>query len=195
MAITEQMLHELEDFARSHMVPDILHGWPHITRVLHYAGQINLEVNGEWDIIKSAVLLHDIGHNIRTEEHNYAGARLAGEFLESKKVPPRIIGHIKECIITHSRQFSREKPQSREARVLYDADGMDLFGPIGLMRALLSCGLKGKGFDCMIKKLKWRLSERENFFSQKARLYAREHSAIIEDYLEQLKKQLREMER
>lgn len=193
MQIPKKRWNELEDFAHSHMAPDILHGWPHIERVLFYAGQINREMKGEWEIIKSAVLLHDTGHKIQREKHNYLSAQLAEDFLKSIEIPGETIAHIKECIITHSRQFSHQLPQSKEAQVVYDADGMDLFGPVGLMRALLSCGLRGKGFDCMMKKLQWRLSEKENFYSQKARLFVQENSCIIEQYLDQLKKQLQQI--
>ncbi|MBN2442176.1 MAG: HD domain-containing protein [Spirochaetales bacterium] len=182
---------EILDFARTHMVEDILHGWPHVERVLHYAELINEEMKGNWQIIKYAALLHDIGHKEQTENHNYLGAGLAEIFLKSKEIDERLINHIKECIITHSRQFSQLPPRTIEAQVLYDADGMDLFGPIGLMRGLLSCGLRGKGFDCMIKKLQWRIGEKENFFSTTALRFVRNNSVIIENYLDQLENQLK----
>jgi HD superfamily phosphodiesterase len=192
--ILQQRWNELEEFAHSHMPPDILHGWPHVKRVLYYAGCVNNEIQGNWDIIRSACLLHDIGHSIQRENHHEISARIAGDFLVSIGIPGNTGEHIQACILTHSRQYSREVPHSIEAQVVFDADGMDLFGPIGLMRALLACGLRGKGFDCMIKKLTWRLGERENFYSKTALDFAQGNGDIIEQYLAQLQKQLRQME-
>ena len=77
------------------------------------------------------------------------------------------------------------------AKIVYDADGMDLFGPIGLMRALLSCALRNKEFDCIIKKLEWRISEIDNFYSEFAKIYVKNNCEIIENYLKDLKNQIK----
>jgi hypothetical protein len=79
--------------------------------------------------------------------------------------------------------------------VVFDADGMDLFGPIGLLRALLSCGLSGKGFPCMIKKIRWRLGQKDNFYSNTARQFACNNAALIETYLDSLEEQLQMLDR
>ena len=59
------------------------------------------------------------------------------------------------------------------------------------MRALLSCGLRNKEFDCMIKKLEWRISEINNFYSDLAKKIVFDESNIIKVYLSQLKTQLK----
>jgi putative nucleotidyltransferase with HDIG domain len=182
MTELKNLIPDIREFAIQHMPQDILHGWPHVQRLLKYAKMINEEVNGDWVVIQCAILLHDIGHRINREKHNEIGAKMAEEYLESKNIDQATIQNIKNAILAHSRQFAKIKPKSLEAKVLYDSDGMDLFGPIGLMRALLSCALRNEGFDGMIKKLEWRISETSNFYSNFAKEFVKNNVPIIEKW-------------
>ena len=186
-----KLILEAKQFAIENMPKDILHGYPHIKRVLKYADMVNKEVHADWNIVQISVLLHDIGHKIRTERHNELSAEMAENFLKAKKINPEMILNIKNSILTHSRQFAKEKPSSLESKVVFDADGMDLFGPIGLMRALLSYALKNKEFDCIIKKLEWRISQIPNFYSIFAKNFVKENSNIIKNYLKELQNQIK----
>ncbi|MFX0140613.1 MAG: HD domain-containing protein [Candidatus Hodarchaeota archaeon] len=185
-----KLIPEVKKFAIENLPKDILHGLPHIERVLKYALLVNKEVDADWNIIQCSVLLHDIGHKINRTKHNVISAEMAEKFLLSKKIDHNTIKKITDCILYHSRQYAEKKPESLEAKVLYDADGMDLFGSIGLMRALLSCALKNKDFDCMIKKLEWRINEIPNFYSNTAKKFVETNSKIIKNYLKELKEQL-----
>ncbi|TFF86561.1 MAG: HD domain-containing protein [Promethearchaeota archaeon] len=188
--ISKELMDKIEIFAKNNMVDDFLHGWSHIERVIKYARQINDEINANWNITYVAVLLHDIGHKYGDGHHNVKGSEIAYGFLKEIGIKEEISENIKQCILTHSRQYSETKPTTLEAKVLFDADGMDLFGPIGLMRALLSCILNKKGFKCIMDKCEWRLQQRENFYSNKSKIFVRENSKIIESYLIELKNQL-----
>lgn len=190
MSELKDILLELRKFAQTRMVTDILHGWPHVERVLKYASKVNEEMRGDWNIIEAAILLHDLGHKKKRENHNKISAQMAEEYLMKKEINPDVIEKIKNCILTHSRQFSDQIPDYIEAKIVFDADGMDLFGAIGLMRALLSCALRNQGFECMIKKLEWRIKQKPNFYSNYAREFVIENSIIIETYLKELKKQI-----
>jgi len=186
-----KLIPEVKKYAVENMPRDILHGWPHIERVIKYALMINKEVNAKWDIIQCSVLLHDIGHKVERTKHNVISAEMAEKFLFSKRIDQNLIKEIKNCILTHSRQYAEKKPESLEAKVLYDADGMDLFGPIGLMRALLACALRNEKFDCMIKKLEWRITEIPNFYSNTAKKFVDSNATIIKNYLIEFKNQLK----
>lgn len=188
--ISKELMDNIEIFAKNNMVDDFLHGWSHIERVIKYARNINEELNANWKITYAAILLHDIGHKYGDGHHNVKGSEIAYEFLKEIGIEEEIAENIKDCILTHSRQYSEKKPATLEGKVLFDADGMDLFGPIGLMRALLSCILNKKGFKCIVNKFEWRLKQRENFFSNKSKIFVRENSKIIESYLVELKNQL-----
>lgn len=193
MVSLRDIIPEIQKFAEMKMLKDILHGWPHVNRVLKYASIINEEVKANWDIIHCAVLLHDIGHQVNRDNHNTISADMAGKFLKNQEIDTEVVKAIKHCILTHSRQFASEKPASSEARVVYDADGMDLFGPIGLMRGLLSCGLRNKGFDCMLKKMKWRLDQVKAFYSNVGRKFVAQNSKIIMDYMKELENQIEKL--
>ncbi|TFF90937.1 MAG: HD domain-containing protein [Promethearchaeota archaeon] len=184
-------MNKIVEFAKNNMVKDFLHGWSHVERVIKYARYINNEVKANWEIIYCAVLLHDIGHKYGSKNHNVKSAEITDGFLKELKIEEKTIENIKHSILTHSRQYATNKPTTPEAKVLFDADGMDLFGAIGLMRALLSCTLKNKGFTCIIKKCEWRLEEVKNFYNDRARVFVKENSMIIELYLSKLKEQLK----
>jgi HD superfamily phosphodiesterase len=190
MADLENIIPEIVEFAQEHLPNDILHGWAHIERVLKYARLVNKELHGDWGIIHAAILLHDIGHSEDREHHHEISAQKAEIFLKDKQIDDEIIFKIQECILSHSRQYAETKPGTTEAKAVYDADGMDLFGPIGLMRALLSCALQNKGFACILKKLQWRINEKRNFYSREARIFVEENSGSISNYLFRLQKQL-----
>ena len=49
------------------------------------------------------------------------------------------IKHIQECIISH-RYKTENKPKSKEAKILFDADKLDTIGTIGLARAFIWIG-------------------------------------------------------
>ncbi|MBD3230061.1 MAG: HD domain-containing protein [Candidatus Lokiarchaeota archaeon] len=181
---------KIEIFAKNNVVKDFLHGWSHIERVIKYARYVNGEVNANWDIVYCAALLHDVGHKYKAENHNVKSAEMARNLLQELEIEEKTIKKVEHAILTHSRQYATDKPINIEAKVLFDADGMDLFGSIGLMRALLSCIFKKKGFKCIIRKCEWRLEEKENFYSNKSKKFVKENSKIIEFYLRELKKQL-----
>jgi HD superfamily phosphodiesterase len=190
MTTLKDISSEIQQFAREKMVSDILHGFPHVERVLKYAKVVNTELKGNWEIIECAILLHDIGHKVALEKHNESSANMAKDFLLAKLIDSQTVSAITDSILTHSRQFANHKPISTEAKVVFDADGMDLFGAIGLMRALLTCALRNEGIECMINKLEWRLAQKTNFFSQVAKKFVDENSNIIKTYLSELKKQI-----
>ncbi len=183
----KDLMPEIEKFAKEKMVKDILHGWPHVERVLKYASKVNKEMQGNWEMIKCAILLHDMGHKMSREKHNELSAQMAEEYLIKKSVHQDTIANIKNSILVHSRQFANQKPSTIEAEVVFDADGMDLFGPIGLLRGLLSCALRNEGFGCMIKKMEWRIAQKSNFYSKTAKKFVNGNSEIIENYLKELK--------
>jgi uncharacterized protein len=175
------------EYGESLMGGDFLHGWPHIERVLSNAALVNRELKGDFTVIQAAVLLHDVGHAEGAEGHPERGARLAEAFLAEQGVETSAIGLICGCIRSHSRQYSPAKPANIEAKVLFDADGMDLFGPLGLARAILSAVKKEPSVDSIRRRLEWRLSEKSAFYSRVARRYVKKNASLIAGYLKALK--------
>jgi len=123
------------------------HDWDHTERVYNLCIQIGKKENADIEILKLAAILHDIG---REEEdrlngkicHAERGAILAREILKKYNVEENKIAKITHCIETH--RFRGDKtPQSKEAKVLFDADKLELIGAGGIGRTFLFAGEVG----------------------------------------------------
>lgn len=122
---------------------DSAHDAGHIDRVLH--GTLVLaqkEKNVDYDVLIAAALLHDVGREeqFRTgESHAAVGERMAAAFLREAGESDEFANRVSACIRTHSFR-KNDPPASIEARLLYDADKLDVAGAIGVARTLLYQG-------------------------------------------------------
>jgi len=123
------------------------HDWGHTERVYSLCVHIGKKENADLEVLEMAALLHDIGREYQDKTngrvcHAEKGAQLARELLERYKVDKEKIEKIVHCIECH--RFRGDKiPQSKEARVLYDADKLDSIGAVGIGRAFLFAGEVG----------------------------------------------------
>lgn len=134
----------LEDFMLCSM-DDAAHDKEHIYRVLYNALEIaKTENNVNYDILIAACLLHDIGRKEQFENpalcHAMVGGEKAYQFLLAHGFEPRDAEQVKQCIQTH-RYRKNDPPQSLEAKILFDADKLDVTGAIGIARTLLYKGI------------------------------------------------------
>lgn len=141
--MTREEFQKIESFMLKYM-DDTVHDCLHVYRVLNYAIQIadsTEKVNVEVVII--AALLHDIGRvdEIRNPSlcHAEVGSERAKEFLINNGCCKEKANHIADCILTH-RYKKNQKPQTMEAKIIYDADKLDLTGTVGTARAILFGG-------------------------------------------------------
>jgi len=122
------------------------HDMDHVMRVyslcLHLAeGEPDVDL----DILKTAALLHDIARvkedNDPTgkTDHAVLGAEMAGEILKKLGYPESKIKHVKDCIMAH-RLRSKKRPKTKEAKILSDADKLDILGAIGVARTFALAG-------------------------------------------------------
>jgi len=123
------------------------HGPDHSERVYFMALAIGRELNARLDILAAAALLHDIGRRQETDSrgeicHARKSADMAGTILRELGFSSKDIETIQHCIRTH-RFRSNEKPETLEARVLFDADKLDSIGAVGIGRAFLFAGQIG----------------------------------------------------
>ena len=118
---------------------DSVHDINHIFRVLFNALYIAEDYSVDYDVLISACLLHDIGRSkkYKTENvpHAGSGAEAAREYLLGLGFPSNMADRVSDCIVTHSFRGTRA-PVSIEAKVLFDADKIDLTGCVGIARAL-----------------------------------------------------------
>ncbi len=124
---------------------DSAHDKEHIYRVLYNSLEIaKTENNIDYDILICSCLLHDIARKEQFENpslcHAMAGAGKAYNFLTDNGFGKDYAKKVKHCIQTH-RFRSNNPPVSIEAKILFDADKLDVAGAIGIARTLVYKGI------------------------------------------------------
>lgn len=127
---------------------DTAHDKDHVYRVLYNAMAIAQEEHGaDMEILIAACLLHDIGRPEQIADprlcHAEVGAEKAFAFLLGMGWEEARAEHVRQCILSHRFRKSNP-PQSIEARILYDADKLDVTGAIGAARTLAYNGAVGQ---------------------------------------------------
>jgi len=123
------------------------HDWAHTERVYNLCMHIGKKENADLEILKLAAILHDIGRELQDKLngeicHAEKGAILARELLKKHNLDNEKIDKIIHCIESH--RFRGDKiPQSKEAKILFDADKLDSIGAVGIGRAFLFAGEVG----------------------------------------------------
>ncbi len=123
------------------------HDWSHVERVYNLCMHIGKKENADLEILGIAALLHDIGREQEDKtkgklDHAIIGAEMAREILKKHNFKEDKINKIVHCIETH--RFRNNKiPETKEAKVLFDADKLDAIGAIGIGRAFLFSGEVG----------------------------------------------------
>jgi len=134
---------EIEKYMQQCM-NDSAHDKQHVYRVLYTALDIAKFFEVDTEILITAVLLHDIGREAQFKnnklDHAIIGADMAYEFLISINWNESRSNQVKECISTH-RYRNNNPPKSIEAKILYDADKVDVIGTLGIARTLIYVGI------------------------------------------------------
>ncbi|MDP2861110.1 MAG: HD domain-containing protein, partial [bacterium] len=102
-------IEEVKKFAEKHLADngDSAHNIEHVMRVYNLAVRLAEGENVDLDVIKIAVLLHDIGGDKEVgdpsgkTDHAVESAKLARPFLEKIGLPGKKIKHVLDCIISH----------------------------------------------------------------------------------------------
>ncbi len=127
--------------------PDPAHDLAHVRRVVANARLLAELEEADPAVVLPAAWLHDCvilpkDSPQRAEASRLAAAR-AGDFLRQSGYEATLIPAIEHAITTHS--FSAGiPPQTREARIVQDADRLDALGAIGIARTLMLGGAMGK---------------------------------------------------
>jgi len=135
---------EIEEARQYYTDADAAHDFDHVLRVLALAERIGQAEGANMEIVRAAVLLHDVA---RAEEertgicHAKRGAERARQILAGH--PADKVEAVAQAIASH--RFRDEvTPQTLEAKVLYDADKLDAIGAIGIARAYALAGKRSQ---------------------------------------------------
>lgn len=141
------MTKETYDLIENYMLScmeDSAHDKEHVYRVLYNALEIaGSETAPDYDVLITACLLHDIGRREQFDNpvlcHAMVGGEKAYKFLTEHGFDSEFSGRVRHCIQTH--RFRRSmQPESMEAKILFDADKLDVTGALGIARALMYKG-------------------------------------------------------
>ena len=118
---------------------DPVHDFEHVLRVYRMAERLAEAEGADVEIVRAAALLHDAqgsasGSELRGE-HHHASADFAAQILTAEGWDAERIAAVQHCIRAH-RYRGTEKPETLEAKIIFDADKLDVLGAIGVARVI-----------------------------------------------------------
>jgi uncharacterized protein len=130
------MMQQILRSARTHLEGTLNagHDITHTLRVRDLCLHISSIEGGDSEILEASALLHDIGRpaelNDPATDHAALSAQLSPGILDRAGFPAQKIPAVVYAIASH-RYRSGIKPESLEARILQDADRLDISGAVG----------------------------------------------------------------
>ena len=189
-----KIIQETKKYSKLMSPKDLHHGFEHSQRVRNYALLIAEAEKADITIVEIAAYLHDIGRgHEKNQYHTKTSSKLAKIFLLNLDFPKKATQKIIHCIETHSRKkIYRKPPKTIEAKVLYDADGLEMIGAVGLLRTALSAQVQNKDWNHILKKAKWRLKIREDFLTLTGKKIAQQRQKLVTKFILQLTSELQQ---
>jgi uncharacterized protein len=129
---------------------DIVHDFNHVLRVLRTAEHLAAIEGADLEILRAAVLLHDVqgatpeGEN--RHDHHHSSANFAARVLQEEGWSEKRISAVQHCILAHRYRDKSNPPSTIEARILFDADKLDVLGAVGIARVIAYAALAGSPF-------------------------------------------------
>lgn len=187
------------------------HDFDHVLRVLALAEKLARAEGADLEIVRAAVLLHDIARadeDTTGGDHAEMAATRARKILSARGIAPEKIDAIAHAIATH-RFRTNAPPQTLEAKILFDADKLDSIGAVGVARAYQVSGALNQRLwsevspDAMATRQQRnsnhsayaefvvKLSKvRDRLFTESARHIAAERHTYMTDFFTRLEKEI-----
>jgi uncharacterized protein len=189
---------------------DAVHDFDHVLRVYRMVERLAQAEGADLEIVRAAALLHDArgtmpGADSRTD-HHLASAKFAAQVLTDEGWPQGRIAAVQHCIRAHRYRDQSELPQTLEAKILFDADKLDVLGAIGVARVIGYATLAGQPWyslpsECFLKTGKEETGEPhsayhehlfklrkvgQRMFTATARQIAEERLRYLDEFFERL---------
>ena len=159
-----QLLMKLESFVKEKHARLDEHDYAHVLQVTEFAIEIANNIEEEVDpiVLICGALLHDIGRTMSDDMHGLIGGAMAEELLRSLGLSGEEIDRITKVIVRHT-VTSHVTPESVEEKIVYDADGLDRLGAMGLIRGFI--GKKEKSMmDILERYMSKRVKDYDKLF-------------------------------
>lgn len=141
----------LEGIAKKFFPENSGHDFGHTLRVKRMALFIAEKEGADLEIVEAAALLHDIARE--KEANGEVECHAAHAAVEAKEILKRVgfseskIEAVSHCIAVH-RASKGKKAESLEAKILQDADRLDVIGALGIGRIFYKAGeARGPMYD------------------------------------------------
>lgn len=140
----------IEEAQKWYTDADPVHDFDHVLRVYNLATRLAAAEGADIAIVQAAALLHDScgsapgGNENERAGHHITSAKFAGQVLADKGWPVHKIQAVQHCIRAHRYRGGEDKPETLEAKVLFDADKLDVLGAIGAARTIAYAALDGQ---------------------------------------------------
>jgi uncharacterized protein len=124
----------LEGVVRERMavLGETVHSFEHVGRVLRTATFLAEQEKADLELVQVGALLHDIGWVVG-QPHHENGAELANEILKEIGYPEERRERVVKIVLHHDLDF-RDKLETLEERIVWDADKIDILGILGIVR-------------------------------------------------------------
>ncbi len=186
------------------------HDFTHTERVVNLCKLIGKTENADMLVLETAALLHDLGRDAERKDpsidHAAESAKIAGRILPQLNYPQEKLDQTLYAIKVH--RFSKGViPTTLEAKILQDADRIDVCGAMGIAMTFSYGGAHGRlmydptdpfaenrepdghfySLDHFYKKL---LKLPEMMHTEAGRKIAKERTSFMRLFLEQLRKEI-----
>ncbi len=145
----EEIIRKVEEIVKNKL-SDRSHDFEHTKRVYNIALKLAKHYRQvDLFVLKLAALLHDIAREDEDKDktgkidHALLGADIARKILAELGAEKEIIEKVAHAIETHRFKANR-KPETIEAKLLFDADKIDVLGAVGIARAFMTAGKYGQ---------------------------------------------------
>lgn len=179
----------MESFAK-----DSAHDKEHIYRVLNHALVLSKNYDVNMDILVAACLLHDIGRPAQFADpkrcHAQVGCEMAYDFLKKIGWHETDCEKVKHCVLTH-RFSNNAQPETIEAKILFDADKLDVIGALGIARTLQYEGKMNASLNEFLNEYNRKLIKLYDvFYTNEAREIGIRGKKLVESFYHELTTQL-----
>lgn len=144
----QQIIEKTIDYVKSELSEaEGGHDWFHVQRVFKLALRISAdEPEANLLVVALGALLHDIADSKFHQGDEELGPSRARAFMEGLHLPSEVVDHVVNIIKNISFKGGNHKVpfDSKELRILQDADRLDAMGAIGIARCFNYGGFKNR---------------------------------------------------